>query len=131
MTLKISLKATARSIAVAVALLAAPALVLAHSPKVGANGGAQVDAGSYHVELVPDGTTLQVFLRDHSDKEVASAGFKGTAIFVVGGKPQRIPLTPAGTNKLTGTSPVALPKEPKGAVQITTPTGSTVQAKFQ
>jgi hypothetical protein len=131
MTLKITLKATARSIAVAVALLAAPAVVLAHSPKVGANGGAQVDAGSYHVELVPDGTTLQVFLRDHSDKEVASAGFKGTAIFVVGGKPQRIPLTPAGTNKLTGTSPVALPKEPKGAVQITTPTGSTVQAKFQ
>jgi hypothetical protein len=131
MTLKITLKATARSIAVAIALLAAPALVLAHSPKVGANGGAQVDAGSYHVELVPDGTTLQVFLRDHSDKEVASAGFKGTAIFVVGGKPQRIPLTPAGTNKLSGTSPVALPKEPKGAVQITTPTGSTVQAKFQ
>jgi hypothetical protein len=129
MTLKITLKATARSIAVALALLAEPAL--AHSPKVGANGGAQVDAGSYHVELVPDGTTLQVFLRDHSDKEVASAGFKGTAIFVVGGKPQRIPLTPAGTNKLTGTSPVALPKEPKGAVQITTPTGSTVQAKFQ
>jgi hypothetical protein len=131
MTLKMTLKATARSIAVAVALLAAPALVLAHSPKVGANGGAQVDAGSYHVEVLPDGTTLQVFLRDHSDKEVASAGFKGTAIFVVGGKPQRIPLTPAGTNKLTGTSPVALPKEPKGAVQITTPTGSTVQAKFQ
>ena len=131
MTLKMTLKATARSIAVAVALLAAPALVLAHSPKVGANGGAQVDAGSYHVEVLPDGTTLQVFLRDHSDKEVASAGFKGTAIFEVGGKPQRIPLTPAGTNKLTGTSPVALPKEPKGAVQITTPTGSTVQAKFQ
>lgn len=131
MTLKMTLKATARSIAVAVALLAAPALVLAHSPKVGANGGAQVDAGSYHVEVLPDGTTLQVFLRDHSDKEVASAGFKGMAIFVVGGRPQRIPLTPAGTNKLTGTSPVALPKEPKGAVQITTPTGSTVQAKFQ
>jgi hypothetical protein len=39
--------------------------------------------------------------------------------------------TPAGTNKLSGTSPVALPKEPKGAVQITTPTGSTLQAKFQ
>jgi hypothetical protein len=73
---------------------------------------------------------LQVFLRDHSDKDVASAGFKGTAILVVGGKPQRIPLTPAGANKLSGTSSVALPKEPKGAVQITTPTGSTVQAKF-
>ena len=51
MTLKMTLKATARSIAVAVALLAAPALVLAHSPKVGANGGAQVDAGVFHLDL--------------------------------------------------------------------------------
>jgi len=130
MTLKITLRTTARVVAVAAALLAAPALALAHAPKVGVNGGAQADAGSFHVEVVPNGTTLQVFLRDHSDKEVASAGFKGTAILVVGGKPQRIPLSPAGANKLTGASPVALPKEPKGAVQITTPTGSTVQAKF-
>lgn len=130
MTLNITLQTTVRSVAIAAALLAAPALGLAHGPKVGANGGVMADAGNYHVEVLPDGTTLQIFLRDHSDKEVASAGFKGTAIFVVGGKPQRIPLTPAGTNKLTGTSPVALPKEPKGAVQITTPAGSTVQAKF-
>ena len=56
----------------------------------------QADAGSFHVEVVPNGTTLQVFLRDHSDKDVATAGFKGTAIFVIDGKPQRIPLTPAG-----------------------------------
>jgi hypothetical protein len=130
MRLKIMLRTIVRSLAIAAALLAAPALVLAHAPKIGVHGGAQTDAGSFHVEVVPDGSTLQVYLRDHSDKEVASAGFKGTAIFVIGGKPQRIPLSPAGTNKLTGTSPVALPKEPKGAVQITTPTGSTVQAKF-
>jgi hypothetical protein len=125
----LNLQTALRSLAFAAALLTTPAL--AHGPKVGVNGGVQSDAGSYHVELVPDGATLQVYLRDHSDKEVASAGFKGTAIFVIGGKPQRIPLTPTGTNKLTGTSPVELPKEPKGAVQITTPAGSTVQAKFQ
>ncbi|MGE0037964.1 MAG: hypothetical protein AB7S93_20290 [Xanthobacteraceae bacterium] len=129
MTLKFTLRTMMRAFAIGAALLAAPAL--AHGPKAGANGGVQADAGSFHVEVVSNGTTLDVFLRDHSDKDVASAGFKGTAILVVGGKPQRIPLTPAGTNKLTGTSPVALPKEPKGAVQITTPTGSTVLAKFQ
>ena len=130
MTSKLTLQTALRLLGVA-ALLAAPALALAHGPKVGVNGGVQADAGSYHVELVPDGTTLQVYLRDHSDKEVASTGFKGTAIFVIEGKPQRIPLTPAGLNKLSGTSPVALPKEPKGAVQITTPTGSSIHAKFQ
>jgi hypothetical protein len=102
----------------------------AHAPKLGANGGAQTDTDSFHVEIVPQGTTLQVFLRDHSNKAVPTDGYKGTAIFVVDGKPQRIPLTSAGENKLTGTSTVSIPSEPKGAVQITTPSGNTVQAKF-
>jgi hypothetical protein len=42
---------------------------------------------------LPQGTTLQVFLRDHSDKAVMTEGFKGTAIFVIDGKPQRIAST--------------------------------------
>jgi hypothetical protein len=117
-------------IGAAALLVASVSVASAHAPKVGANGGAQADAGSFHVEVVPQGTTLQVFLRDHSDKAVRTEGYKGTAIFVIDGKPQRIPLAPAGENKLTGTSAVSIPSEPKGAVQITTPSGSTVQAKF-
>jgi hypothetical protein len=117
-------------IAAMVSLIATISIASAHAPKLGANGGPQADAGSYHVEVVPQGMTLQVFLRDHSDKAILTGGYKGTAIFVIDGKPQRIPLAPAGDNKLTGTSAVPLPKEPKGAVQITTPSGSTVQAKF-
>jgi hypothetical protein len=119
-----------RALILAAALIIAVPGVFAHAPKVGANGGAQADAGSLHVEVVAQGTTLAVFLRDHSDQAIATEGFKGTAIFVIEGKPQRIPLVPAGANKLTGTSPVSIPNEPKGAVQITTPKGSTVQAKF-
>jgi hypothetical protein len=117
-------------IAAAALLVASVSVSSAHAPKLGAHGGAQVDAGSFHVELVPQGTTLQVFLRDHSDKAVLTDGYKGTAIFVIEGKPQRIPLTPAGENKLTGTSAVSIPRAPKGAVQITTPAGATMQAKF-
>ena len=98
-----------KTIVTVAALLAVPSIVLAHAPKIGANGGAQTDAGSFHVEVVPKGTTLQVFLRDHSDKDVKTDGFKGTAIFVIDGKPQRIPLTPAGENRLSGTSSVDLP----------------------
>jgi hypothetical protein len=111
-------------------LIASISMSSAHAPKVGANGGAQADAGSFHVEVVPQGTILQVFVRDHSNKAVGTDGYKGMAIFVIGGKPQRILLTPAGENKLTGTSSVSIPNELKGAVQITTPSGSTVQAKF-
>jgi hypothetical protein len=113
------------------ALALAPLGASAHAPKVGQNGGPQEDAGSFHVEIVPKGIVLQVYLKDHSDKAVSSNGFKGTAIFVINGKAERITLTPTGENQLKGTSSVDLPAVPKGAVQITTPTGSTVQAKFK
>ncbi len=105
-------------------------VAFAHAPKIGQNGGPQVDAGSFHVEIVPHGAVLQVYLRDQSDKAVSTQGFKGTAIFVINGKAQRITLTPAGENQLSGAASVDLPAELKGAVQIVTPTGSTVQAKF-
>jgi hypothetical protein len=114
----------------AAALVALPMLAGAHAPKLGANGGRQTDAGSFHVELVPQGEMLQVFLNDHGDKAVSTAGFKGVAILVIDGKPLRIPLAPAGGNKLTGTAEMPIPGEPKGAVQITTSSGGTVQAKF-
>lgn len=117
-------------LAVAAALTTATFAALAHAPKVGVHGGPQVDAGSFHVEIVPRGTLLQVYLRDHSDKAVSTQGWKGIAIFTINGKAQRITLTPGGDNDLKGTSAVDLPAEPKGAVQITTSAGSTVQAKF-
>jgi hypothetical protein len=115
----------------AAALAILPLTASAHAPKLGPNGGPQTDAGSYHVEVVPKGTVLQVYLRDQSDKAVSSQGYKGTAIFLIKGKPERITLTPAGDNQLKGDASVELPAQPKGAVQITTPTGSTVQAKFE
>lgn len=119
-----------RSLALATALMVAPVFAWAHAPKAGHNGGPQADAGSFHVEVVPRGTTLLVYLRDHADKEVKTDGYKGTAIFVINGKPERISLVPDGDNRLKGTSTVPLPPEPKGAVQITTGAGSTVQGKF-
>lgn len=117
-------------IAAAALFIVTTSIASAHAPKVGVNGGAQADAGSFHVEVVSQGTTLQVFLRDHSDKAVRTDGFKGTAIFVIEGKPERISLAPAGENKLTGTATVSIPGAPKGAVQIIMPSGGTVQAKF-
>ena len=120
----------------AIALLAAvlaslPAQSFAHAPKVGENGGPQTDAGSFHVELVANESNIDVYVRDHSNRAVHTAGFKGAAILLVDGKPLRIELSPAGDNRLTGTAPVALPQAPKGAVLITTSTGSTAQGKFQ
>ena len=120
-----------RALVITTALALVPIGASAHGPKIGQNGGPQEDAGSFHVEILPQGTVLQVYLKDHSDKTVSSSGFKGTAIFVVNGKAERITLMPAGENQLKGAASVDLPAEPKGAVQITTPTGSTVQARFK
>lgn len=105
--------------------------VYAHGPDRGPNGGRQVDAGDYHVEMVAKDTQLAVYLRDDKDRPVNAAGFKATGIFVVGGKPQRIELKAETANKLIGTSPVTLPPTLRGAVQIVLPTGKTVQAKFE
>jgi hypothetical protein len=113
------------------ALAILPSGSFAHAPKVGENGGAQTDAGSFHVELVAKETNIDVYLRDHSNKAVATVDFKGAAIFVIDGKPLRIELAPAGDNRLTGTAAVALPQPLKGAVLITTPSGSTARGKFQ
>jgi hypothetical protein len=72
-----------------------------------------------------------VFVSDASDKPVSPAGFKGTAILVVDGKPQRIALAPDGDTRLAGKAAVVLPKEPKGVVQLSAPNGKTAQARFQ
>ena len=119
-----------RKLMITTVLVGMSSIALAHAPKVGVNGGPQADAGGFHVEVVAKGNVLDVFLRDHGDKPVLTEGYKGTAIFVMEGNAQRIVLAPAGENRLSGTATVAVPSEPKGAVKITTSTGSTVQAKF-
>lgn len=96
----------------------------------GPNGGRLVDAGSYHVELVPKGQGVDVYVTDANDKPVPVAGYRGTAVLVVGGKPQRIALEPAGANRLSGPASVAIPANVKGAVQLQTPAGA-VQGRFQ
>ncbi len=103
---------------------------LAHGPSKGPHGGPKVDAGDYHVEMVAKDTLLAVYINDEDDKPIDVKGYKAIGIFVVGGKPQRIELSPESANKLAGASAVALPANLKGAVQIKLPSGKTVQAKF-
>ena len=95
-----------------VALLAAlPAY--AHEPKA-SHGGRLADAGPYHVELVAKDTAIEVFLIGENDKPVDPKGFKGVAIFNLGGKAERITLAPSEKNNLSGTAATALPAKPKG-----------------
>lgn len=119
-----------KRLTVLTAALVISAAAYAHGPDKGANGGLQVDAGDFHVEMVAKGSQLAVYLRTDKDQPVDVTGIKATGLFVVAGKPQRIELKPESANKLVGTASVQLPSSLKGAVQITLPTGKTVQAKF-
>ena len=111
-----------------VALLAAlPAY--AHDAK-SLHGGRLVDAGPYHVELVAKDTAIEIFLIGEKDKPVDPKGFKGVAIFNLGGKAERITLAPSEKSSLSGTAATALPANPKGAVQLTAPDGKTATARF-
>jgi hypothetical protein len=101
----------------------------AHDPKP-QHGGAIVVAGTYHVELVAKGTAIDVYLLDHNDKPVTTKGRKGMAILVVDGKSTRIPLESVEDKRLSGTAPAAMTAKPKGVIQITEPTGGTIQARF-
>ena len=109
-------------------LIAAP--VLAHDVK-GRNGGRVVDAGPHHVELVVKDKVVIVYVSDAADKPVTITGFKGLAILTVSGKALRIVLEPQESTRLSGTSPVTLPANAKGVVQLTGPDGKTAQGRFQ
>lgn len=114
-------------LALMLATAATPAL--AHEVARGPNGGRVVEAGAYHIELVAKDGTVAVYLTDSSDKPMMAVGFKATALLVVDGKPQRIPLEPDGA-RLAGRAAVPLPALPKGAVQLTAPDGKTASARF-
>ncbi|WP_203158495.1 hypothetical protein [Methylobacterium aquaticum] len=95
----------------------------------GHHGGRLVEAGPYHIELVTKDRRVEVTIYDAKEKAVSPAGFKGTAILVVGGKPARVVLVPSAAG-LAGEAEVALGANPKGVVQITGPDGAAASGKF-
>jgi hypothetical protein len=118
----------AAAFALAVAMLATP--VIAHEPRKGPNGGALVDAGAYHVEVIGQGATLEVLVTDGADKQLPATGFKALAIMVIDGKTQRIALEPtADGRKLVGAAPGPITTI-KGAVQLTDKDGRTATGRI-
>jgi hypothetical protein len=102
----------------------------AHDVDNGPHGGRVVEAGANHIELVVKTNSVDVFVTDAGDKPVSINGFKGVAILTINGKAQRIVLEPKENIRLSGTSPIALPAQPVGVVQLTAPDGKTAQGRF-
>ena len=111
------------------ALLAVHA-AFAHD-KVGPHGGPIADLGMFHGELVTKEKVVDLYVTDGAEQPVPVAGYMGIAILVAGAKSERVTLEPAENNRLTGTSTVALPAKPKGAVRVTASDGLIHQANFE
>jgi hypothetical protein len=109
-------------------LILAPAAQAHDAP--GPHGGRQVDSGARHVELLTKGPAIDVFVSDAEGKPLDASALKGIAILIVGGKPARIPLAASGPEKLSGYAAGEIDQPAKGAIQITSPDGETVQGKF-
>lgn len=115
-----------RTLLTSLALVASLAVVQAHEQRLGPRGGALVDAGSYHVELVTRDKAVEIFVSDTQDKPLSAAGFKALAILAVAGKSIRVTLEPSSDGiRLVGTAPETLPARVKGAVQLTGADGKT------
>jgi hypothetical protein len=116
---------------VLIAMLLSAIPTFAHEVLKGPTGGQVADAGEYHVEVLAKSNLIEVFLSDASDKPLAATGFKGLAILLIDGKQQRVALDPAGPDRLSGKATGHASPVVKGVVQLTTPKGNSVQARFK
>ena len=96
----------------------------------GPNGGRIEEGSGYHLELVAKDRRLDMYLTDEAQTAIPAAGYKATAILVVGGKPARIVLEPGEGNRLSGSADGPVAADAKGAVRLTRPDGKTASISF-
>ncbi|WP_197722781.1 hypothetical protein [Sulfurivermis fontis] len=119
----------------AAAALSCASLAFAHSDEyldtiVTPHGGQMRMAGMHHFELVVEQGTLTVYLTDHADQPVASAGASGSATVLVGRNRSTIVLTPAGDNRLTGQGEFTLDAAMRVVLSISVAGQPAEQARF-
>lgn len=121
-------------------LAAAPAL--AHTDEYldsqpSPNGGQVRMAGVYHFELVvaKDGTAAKdnpvvVYVTDHADAKVPTAGASGTVTLLVGKEKITAKLVPDGDNRLKAMARYSSAADMKAVVSVTLPGKAAESARF-
>ena len=123
------------------AMLLSP-LAYSHTDEVldaraSANGGQTRMAGAYHFELVlvRDSATAKsnpvlVYVTNHADEPLSSAGATGTVILLGTGTKAQIKLVADGDNRLRGSGVYASTEDLKAVTTITMPEQAGEQARF-
>ncbi|MBK1643609.1 hypothetical protein CKO25_02835 [Thiocapsa imhoffii] len=105
---------------------------------VGPNGGQLRVAGDHHLELVLDPPRespaalhpVAVFLTDHADQPIASAGFSARAVIVANRERTTLVLEPSEANQLSGTGLFGHDPDMVVVVTLTTPDQLNEQVRF-
>jgi hypothetical protein len=123
-----------RNILFAVLVLLSPAIAAAHTGK-GPHGGPLADAGPYYVELVVNGSDLQIFVfDDKTSTPVGTAGATGTAVVLVGQKEDKFALQPVAGGKpgdeMEGKAPANIGSGARIVVLVQMPGKPSVVARF-
>lgn len=120
-------------LAALVVLLAVPAF--AHTDdyfdnKTAPHGGQQRMSGPYHIELVTGPGEITVYLANHADGAMPTAGGEGKAVVKSKEGVTTIQLTPAGENMLKGKGEFTLDPESTVMVFVKMPEQEAWAAKF-
>ncbi len=94
------------------------------------HGGQVRMAGPYHIELVAGENQLTLYITDHADNPVQSAGGSAKAIVMTGKKRYVLVLAGVGDNKLEGTGEFKLGKPSHVTVIVKLPQTDSQLARF-
>ena len=100
--------------------------------KESAHGGQTRMAGPYHLELVTKDNEIVLYVMDHADRALSTAGGGGKATVQIGkGKDKTsVKLEPAGENMLKGTGGFAASPETVVTVFVDLPGQEVTAARF-
>jgi len=112
-----------------------PAVAFAHTDESfnknpGPHRGQMRMAGPYHLELVAGKDELTLYVSDHANVAIESAGGSAKAILTSGKKRYVIVLMPAGENVLKGGGDFKLTKSTNVSMLIKLPAGEPQRAQF-
>jgi hypothetical protein len=96
------------------------------------HGGQALAAGPYHLELVAKSGELLLYVTDHADKAIPTAGAKAKATIQQGFEKARIEvaLEPSGDNTLTGTGAFTINQDTGIMVFLKLPEQEAYAARF-
>ena len=118
-------------LALAIALLAWPALAWAHDHGHSHQGGQEIKIASYQVELVVKGSDVALFVNDAQDRKIDASGFTATAVVLAKGNQQKtVELTPAGNNKLAGKIDFAFEGKFRATVTLKNASGELGKGRY-